>query len=61
MLVSFNYVLTPMLSDLGLTQAQASVALSIPPIASLLIVFLASSSSRDAWATASAIGSCSRG
>ncbi len=41
MLVSFNYVLTPMLSDLGLTQAQASVALSIPSIASLLIVFLA--------------------
>jgi len=38
---SFNYVLTPMLADLGLTQAQASVALSIPPIASLLIVFLA--------------------
>jgi MFS family permease len=40
-LASFNYMLTPMLSDLGLTQAQASVALSIPPIASLLIVFLA--------------------
>lgn len=40
-LASFNYMLTPMLADLGLTQAQASVALSIPPIASLLIVFLA--------------------
>lgn len=38
---SFNYVLTPMLADLGLTQEQASVALSIPPIASLLVVFLA--------------------
>lgn len=38
---SFNYLLTPMLADLGLTQSQASVALSIPPIASLLIVFLA--------------------
>ncbi|TEX51763.1 MAG: hypothetical protein B7C55_03890 [Actinomycetales bacterium mxb001] len=40
-LASFNYMLTPMLADLGLTQSQASVALSIPPIASLLIVFLA--------------------
>ncbi len=40
-LASFNYMLTPMLADLGLTQAEASVALSIPPIASLLIVFLA--------------------
>ena len=40
-LASFNYLLTPMLADLGLTQAQASVALAIPPIASLLIVFLA--------------------
>ena len=40
-MASFNYMLTPMLADLGLTQAQASVALSIPPIASLLIVFLA--------------------
>lgn len=40
-IASFNYVLTPMLADLGLTQEQASVALSIPPIASLLIVFLA--------------------
>jgi MFS family permease len=29
-----------MLADLGLTQAEASVALSIPRIASLLIVFL---------------------
>lgn len=42
-LASFNYVLTPMLADLGLTQEQASVALSIPPIASLLVVFLAGS------------------
>ena len=40
MLASFNYMLTPMLADLGLSQSQASVALSIPPIASLLIVFL---------------------
>ena len=40
-MASFNYMLTPMLDDLGLTQAQASLALSIPPIASLLVVFLA--------------------
>ena len=40
-MASFNYMLTPMLADLGLTQTQASVALSIPPIASLLVVFLA--------------------
>lgn len=40
-MASFNYMLTPMLADLGLTQQQASVALSIPPIASLLVVFLA--------------------
>ena len=40
-MASFNYVLTPMLTDLGLTQDQASIALSIPPIASLLVVFLA--------------------
>jgi MFS family permease len=40
-MASFNYMLTPMLADLGLTQAQANVALSIPPIASLLVVFLA--------------------
>ena len=40
-MASFNYMLTPMLADLGLTQEQASVALSIPPIASLLVVFLA--------------------
>ena len=38
---SFNYMLTPMLTDLGLTNEQASVALTIPSIASLLIVFLA--------------------
>lgn len=38
---SFNYMLTPMLSDLGLTQDQARVALSIPGTASLLVVFLA--------------------
>jgi MFS transporter, DHA2 family, methylenomycin A resistance protein len=38
---SFNFMLTPMLADLGLTQDQASIALSIPPIASLLVVFLA--------------------
>lgn len=40
-LASFNFMLTPMLADLGLTQQQASIALSIPPIASLLVVFLA--------------------
>lgn len=40
-IASFNYMLMPMLSDLGLTQDQASIALSIPPIASLLVVFLA--------------------
>lgn len=38
---SFNYVLTPMLDDLGLTQQEAGVALTIPAIASLLVVFLA--------------------
>ena len=40
-LASFNYMLTPMLDDLGLSQEQAGVALSVPPIASLLVVFLA--------------------
>lgn len=40
-LASFNYMLTPMLVDLELSQEQAGVALAIPPIASLLVVFLA--------------------
>jgi DHA2 family methylenomycin A resistance protein-like MFS transporter len=38
---SFNYMLTPMLDDLGLTQEQVSVALSIPSVAALLVVFVA--------------------
>ncbi len=38
---SLNYLLTPMRSDLGLTQDQTSIALAIPSIASLLIVFAA--------------------
>ena len=40
-MASFNFVFTPMLTDLGLSQQEASIALSIPPIASLLVVFLA--------------------
>lgn len=40
-LASFNYVLTPMLSDLDLDPDQASIALAIPWIASLLVVFVA--------------------
>ena len=35
---SLNFMLTPMLDDLGLTEAQAGTALAIPSIASLLIV-----------------------
>lgn len=38
---SYNYMLTPMLDDLGLTEDQASVALTIPGIGALLIVFVA--------------------
>ena len=38
---SFNYMLTPMLDDLGLSQDQVSVALSIPSVAALLVVFVA--------------------
>lgn len=38
---SLNYVFTPMIDDLGLTQDEASIALTIPPIGALLIVFLA--------------------
>ena len=37
---SLNFMLTPMLDDLGLTEAQAGTALAIPSIASLLIVFV---------------------
>lgn len=40
---SFNYMLTPMLDDFGLTSADASTALAIPSIASILVVFLAGS------------------
>ncbi|MFN8126717.1 MAG: MFS transporter [Candidatus Nanopelagicales bacterium] len=36
---SLNFMLTPMLADLGLTKDQAGTALAIPSIASLLIVF----------------------
>ena len=38
---SFTFMLTPMLDDLGLTDDQASVALSIPSVAALLVVFVA--------------------
>lgn len=38
---SFNYLLTPLLADLGLTQDEASTALALPWIASLLVVFIA--------------------
>ncbi len=38
---SFNYMLTPMLDNLGLSQDQVSVALSIPSVAALLVVFVA--------------------
>ncbi len=40
-LASLNYMLLPMLTDLGIDQTGASVALSIPSIGSLLVVFLA--------------------
>ena len=40
-LASLNYILTPMLADLGIDEQGASLALSIPSIASLLVVFLA--------------------
>ena len=40
-LASLNFVLTPMLADLGIDEQGASLALSIPSIASLLVVFLA--------------------
>lgn len=38
---SLNYVLTPMLDDLGVTREEASTALAIPSIAAILVVFLA--------------------
>ncbi len=38
---SFNFLLTPMLEDLGLSQDNVSVALTIPSLASLLVVFVA--------------------
>lgn len=38
---TLNYMLTPMLADLGLTSEQAGLALTIPSLAALLIVFLA--------------------
>lgn len=40
-MASYNYMVTPMLADLGLTAEQASLALKIPSLASLLVVFLA--------------------
>lgn len=38
---SFNYILTPMLADLNLTNDQVSTALAIPSIAAILVVFVA--------------------
>ena len=38
---SINYILTPMLADLGLTTQQGNLALAVPWVASLLIVFVA--------------------
>ncbi len=38
---TLNYMLTPMLDELGLSQEDASVALTIPWVASLLVVFAA--------------------
>ena len=38
---SFNFLLTPMMSDLGLSKEDSSIALAIPSTASLLIVFVA--------------------
>lgn len=40
-LASYNYMVTPMLADLGLSTDQANLALKIPSLASLLIIFLA--------------------
>lgn len=40
---SLNYLLDPMLTDLGVTREDASTALAIPSIASILVVFLAGS------------------
>lgn len=40
-LASFNYMLTPMLNDLGLSSEQGNLALKIPSLASLLVVFVA--------------------
>ena len=38
---SINYILTPMIEDLGLTTQQGNLALAVPWLASLLIVFVA--------------------
>ena len=38
---SLNYLLKPMLEDLGVTREDASPALAIPSIAAILVVFLA--------------------
>lgn len=40
-LASLNYMLPPMLDDLGLTTEQGNLALTIPSLASLLVVFVA--------------------
>ncbi|MGI9197784.1 MAG: MFS transporter [Candidatus Nanopelagicales bacterium] len=40
-IASLNYVLTPMMSDLGIDPEDADIALAIPSIASLFVVFLA--------------------
>lgn len=38
---TFNYLLTPMMADLDLNQNETNLALRIPPIAAMLVVFLA--------------------
>lgn len=40
---SFNYMLQPMLDDLGISSSDATVALAIPSIAAIVVVFLAGS------------------
>ena len=40
-LASINYIVTPMMDDLGLTSQEGSLVLAVPWVASLLIVFLA--------------------
>lgn len=40
-LASFNYMLPPMLADLGLTSEQGGLAMKVPSLAALLVVFVA--------------------